>query len=370
MRWLPEGVVLGDPVALGGSRRSDVSRYAVLQGPADWGTSVVVKRFVPQKPGSRAAMGYRRELVGLAHLPGTPALLAHDDESETLVMEDLGPHPTLADSLLGADPERAWRHTVEWARALGATVRADPETLATARGQLGEVATEDREVRQDYPRRGLVRLREVGAVRHASAATAQIQDAVEWLERDTDRHVLGPGDTCPDNALLTQSGTRFLDLEAAGIRHLAYEAAYAAEPFSTCWCVFAPPTGLTDAAFAAFTSAATGQVPGLDGDPDWPRQVRVAVAAWVLSGTLWLMDGALADRVMLGGDEGSAPLGPRFRALLLSRWRWVVRECAEDLPEVAAVCEEASAWARRSWSEGSSLRLPGYPAFEEGASTV
>src|SRR3712207_6922444 len=48
-------------------------------------------------------------------------------------------------------------------------------------------------------------------------------------------------------------------------------------------------------------------------DPGWPRQVRAAVAGWVLSGTLWLLDGALEDRRVTGGR--TVPCGPGFRAL-------------------------------------------------------
>ena len=159
---LPEGVRLGDPVDLGGSERSQVHRRAVLAGPDDWGSSVVVKRFVPQPMGSRAAMGYDRERVGLAHLPGVPRLLACDDRTQTLVMEDLGEHPTLADVLLGTDPDTAYQRTLAWAGALGRTVRSDPALLAEARRQLGEAVSQDRDVRQDYPRAGLARLRDLG----------------------------------------------------------------------------------------------------------------------------------------------------------------------------------------------------------------
>ncbi len=357
--WWPPGVRLGGATDLGGSTRSQVQRRPVLAGPAGWGTSVVTKRFLPQPPGSRAAMGYTREKVGLAHLPGAPRLLASDDRTRSLVMEDLGTSPTLADVLLGGDADTAYQRTLAWAGALGRTLRSAPEVLARATRELGGAVIQDREVRRDYPRSGLSRLQEVAGVRHAAAATAEILDAVERLEEDTDRHVLAPGDTCPDNAVTTPDGIRFLDLEGAGVRHAAYEAAYAAEPFSTCWCVFTPPPGLTSSMLAAFTAGAEAQLPGLAQDSEWPRQVRVAVAAWVLSGTLWLLDGALADRTM--APEGR--VGPPFRGLLVRRWRWVVRECAEELPDVAAACEEALAWAMRTWREGRSLELPGYPAF-------
>ena len=362
---LPPGVRLGVGTDLGGSTRSEVHRHRVLAGPDGWGSSVVVKRFLPQPPGRRAAMGYERERVGLGRLPGTPHLLGADDGTRTVVMEDLGAeHPTLADVLLAdGSPQAsatAYWQVVEWAAALGRTVRADPQVLAAARQELGPAVAEDRLARVDLPRSGLERLAEVTGSRSAPGAAAELLDAVERLERDTPRHVLGPGDACPDNTLLTPDGVRFLDLEGAGVRHLAYEAAYAAEPFSTCWCVFRPPQGLTHAMLEAFTAAAEQQIPGLVDDPAWPRQVREAVAAWVLSATGWLMDAALADRVIAPAGRP----GPRVRPLLVARWRWVARECRTDLPDVARACDEAVTWAVRGWGDAAS-GLPGYPAFAE-----
>ena len=356
--WLPDGVALGERVPLGGSARSEVHRCAVLDGPDGWGGSVVVKRFLPRPEGRGAAMGWRREVAGLRHLRGSPRLLGLDETSQTVVMEDLGHHPTLADALLGADPGAAWRHTVAWAETLGGAVAGGATVEAARRDLGGGLLAEDRRWQVEYPRRGLERLAGTAGVRAGRAAAAQARDLVDELQHDAAKHVLGPGDACPDNALLTPAGVRLLDLEGTGVRHLAYEAAYAAEPFSTCWCVFTPPPGLTDATLAAFTRAASRAVPGLEHDPDWPRQVRGAVALWVLAGTLWLLDGAVADRTM--APEGRT--GPAFRGLLVARWRWVVRECADDLPDVAAACEEALGWAGRAW-RGSDLVLPPYPAF-------
>ncbi|ANS77493.1 hypothetical protein SGUI_0097 [Serinicoccus hydrothermalis] len=212
-----------------------VHRREVLSGPEDWGSSVVVKRFLPQPEGRRAAMGWRREVTGLRHLRGTPRLLATDEEAQVLVMEDLGAHPTLADVLLRADGETAWRHTVTWAGVLGGSVVADRDALEQARRGLGtELLAEDRAWQVDLPRRGVDRLVEVAGLRSGRAAAAQARDVVDQLQHDTGRRVLGPGDACPDNAVVSPTGIRLLDLEGAGVRHLAFDAAYAAEPFSTC----------------------------------------------------------------------------------------------------------------------------------------
>lgn len=362
--WLTgvvHGAQLGPGTDLGGSARSQVHRHPVLAGPPEWGGSVVLKRFVPHADGGGAVpRGYERERAGLAYLPSAPALLARDDASRTIVMEDLGEHPTLADVLLGRDADTAYQQTLAWAGALGRTLIAAAALPEEARRLLAPAVADDRRTMRRYPQEGVTRLREVAGLRHGRAAAAELAGVVDWLDRDTAKHVLSPGDTCPDNAVLTPGGVRFLDLESTGLRHVALEAAYCAEPFSTCWCVFTPPEGLTSSMLSAFTTGAATQLPGLADDPGWPRQVRAAVALWVVSGAAWLLDGALADRAINGG------LGPPFRALLVARWRWVVRHCTEELPDTAALCDEAVTWALRSWRDGSDLTLAPYPAFGAG----
>ena len=363
---LPAGLLLGPAQDLGGSTRSTVHRH-LLDAPHEWGRSVIVKRFLPQLPGANAAMGYDREYVALQHLPGAPSLLHADPQSQLLVLEDLGDHPTLADLLLGADPRWAWEGCLDWARALGGSLRSDPEVLAQARRGLVDALIQDRQVRAEYPVLGMRRLHELTGNRYASAAIAELSDLVEWLEQDSDRHVLGPGDACPDNALMTPEGVRLVDLEGAGIRHAAFEAAYAAEPFSTCWCVYAMPTLLPGKMLEAFTAAAEPALPGLGQDPHWPRQVRGAIALWVAASSIWLLEGAMADRDLRSGNRAARVQGPPMRALLMSRWRRVLRECADELPDTAAAFDAALTWAQRSWAGSPQLdELAAYPAWDSG----
>ena len=49
----------------------------------------------------------------------SPVLIAHDQQSRLLVLEDLGRSSTLADKLFGPDPVSARRCLLSWARALG-----------------------------------------------------------------------------------------------------------------------------------------------------------------------------------------------------------------------------------------------------------
>ena len=68
------------------------------------------------------------------------------------------------------------------------------------------------------------------------------------LEPDRRDAVVTPGDFCPDNVIFTGAGPRFVDLEGSSVHHLAMDAAYAATPFGTCWCLFDAPAGFTTGA--------------------------------------------------------------------------------------------------------------------------
>ena len=84
------------------------------------------------------------------------------------------------------------------------------------------------------------------------------------------------------------------------MHHAAYDAAYAAMPFSTCWCVFDPPPGFTDQLLARFTATLGTHLPDLVREPGWTRAVDLASASWILAMTGWLLFGADEDRPRVG----------------------------------------------------------------------
>lgn len=348
---LPAGIELDDGVDLGGSQRSSVTRHAVRSAPDSWGGSVVVKAFA----GDDADSNFRRERAGLGYLAGTPELLASDEANTALVMADLGRRKTLADFLLGDDPERAWSACLQWAHALGEHVVADPAVVAQFRGELGSAEEQNQNESKAMPGRGLITLAEFAGTPVDDAA-AEIDDAVQ---RGWDGPlVLSAGDTCPDNALFTGSGVQFLDCEGTSVHPVAIDAAYALEPFSSCWCVFSPPTGLTDAMLTEFTAGASAQLPGLGSDPHWPDAVRGAVVLWIVASSAWLLPGANAGTSSIGP---AGALAPSARQLLLNRWRWLMREAAASFPATAQLADQALRRGQRQWPE--STRLPGYPAW-------
>lgn len=364
---LPPEVALTSGTELGGSRRSSVSRHGVEHAPRAWGESVVVKRFLMVDGGNGSSASedsgdervelFRRERAGLRHLPGTPTLLHEDEATHTLIMEDLGSVPTLADRLLGDDPELAWESCVQWAEALGGLLVTDPDQLAQFRADLGAAGQRNMEQVRALPARGAAALTAWG-VRSTEAARAEVDEIVESFFAQTSRHAISAGDTCPDNAVFAGDRVRFLDCEGTSIQHVAIDAAYALEPFSSCWFVFTPPAGLTDAMLEAFTRGLARSLPEVATDPGWPAQVRSAVVLWVAISAAWLLPGAQKGARSIGPVGVLAP-SPRQR--LLRRWHWLTREAAEDFPGMAQAGEEALRLAAREWDDEP--RMPGYPAW-------
>lgn len=351
---------LTEPVDLGGSQRS-----RVLRCRDEAGGTVVVKQF------HVAGSEFLRESVGLSLLGPTPRLLAADERQRVLVMSDLGDGlPTLADLLLGADREAAWEGARSWAHDLGRAVGASHAVAQEARERIGR-GTAGGPAHWDAAadlHRGLARLSSL--VPAAGDGEAVVPRAVEaelsgvaTLLDPRDAAVVWPTDTCPDNAVLVTDPAgggpawRFLDLEGTDVNHPALAAAYTLLPFATCWCVYDPPPGLTDDLLAAFTAGLAAHLPRVAGSPDWPAQVRLACAAYVVLMTGWLFDGAERARPSVG----PAGRSPSYRQLVVSRWRWGAANLRADLPELARMLTAAQQWAVRAW--GPDAETAGYPAF-------
>lgn len=339
----PSAVRLTDPIDLGGSQRSRVLRCRVEAPGAP--TTVVVKEFVSD------AEAFLREATGLELADRTPDLLAQDPERLLLVMTDLGDLPTLADLLLGDDPGAAWRGAAGWARALGRAAGASRSRTADARDRLA--GADGWDMAQDL-RRGLDRLPRLDASR--PAVDAEIAAALHLRSPGT-AAVLSPTDTCPDNAVLGPDGWWFLDLEGTDLVHAASAASYALLPFSTCWCVFDPPPGLTDELLAEFTAGLAEHAPDVVAGPGWPRAVRQACALYVVLVTGWLWASTAEGRPSVG----PAGRSPSYRQLLVSRWRWGALALRDELPALAAALGEAAAWALDAW--GAETETTGYRAF-------
>lgn len=340
------GVPVTAPRPLAGSDRSVVLRAHVPAG------TVVVKKY----PDGTSA-SFLREVAGLTALDHTPELLAVDRDHGLVVMSDLGTGPTLADLLLGGDPAAAWAGALSWVEALGDALGRSQAATAAFATALGDLPPDEPSA---AARVGVRRLLDDVLGLPADPAIEGELDAIATLDhRDPATDVVSPTDTCPDNALRTSDGWRFVDLEGAAVHHVAYDAAYAAMPFSTCWCVFDPPPDFTARLLDSFTTAVAAHLPDAVREPGWSRAVDLASAGWILAMTGWLIDGADEGRPRVG--PAGVP-SPSYRQLLTTRWRWGNLRLRATLPGVAGLLGAAAAWADEEWGDSAAPVGP-YRAF-------
>src|SRR5712691_5383136 len=180
---------------------------------------------IAKQPHGASAFAHEAEALRILPAPTRKALIASG--RGTLVMEDLGNGPSLADLLLRGDPSAAEHGLLAWAKTLGTALAAtlrfgepvERTSLEYGLGELLELAT----------------ALGVTAPPDLGTDTGLIEEA---LSADTAWLAYCPGDTCPDNNRVLNDGSlRLFDFEGAEWRHGATEAAYCRAPFCTCWCV-------------------------------------------------------------------------------------------------------------------------------------
>jgi len=355
------GRQLTRPESLRDSEWTVVLRCADDAGPDGGRGTVIVKAYPPGPDGEH---GFAAEATGLAVASDTglaPQLLAADPGSQTVVLSDLGRAPSLADALLGSGRDGAAQALLDWADACGrlavAMAGREPWLARLRREQAGREPA-------DASLAGL-RQRVLGVAGRAALAGVRAPDgldadlaAVAAAVASPDYLVFSPGDICPDNNLLTQGGTRFIDFEESGYHPAFLDAAYLRMPFSTCWCAFRLPAGLRDAAEDRYRAQVARIWPLLADDSTWQRGVRHAVAAWSLSSMWWLLRRALAGDASLEPDAVAAPCA---RQLMRHRWQVLAAELevGGELPAIAAMARALLA-ATAGWQASE---LPLYPAL-------
>jgi Ser/Thr protein kinase RdoA (MazF antagonist) len=309
--------------------------------------SVVLKRR-EERPGEARPRSFGVELAALEYLnampvPVAPRLVAADARAGLLLMEDLGPGPSLADALLAGTGERARADLVSYATALGAM-------HAWSMRRPGELAALRARYAPEAPLSPawlgtLARGREafVGAVAALGLAVdgvgAEIGE-LPFLLNGTGYLGLVHGDACPDNVRLRADGGRIFDFETSGWGPVVLDAAYLLAPFPSCWCFARLPAEVAAPALDAYRAVL--QAAGLEPGPDWDAAMTAALATWIIArgpmirealeadppwGTTTLRPRLLTWLRAFAGAAGQAGVLPRLRALagtlleeLSSRW--------------------------------------------------
>jgi Ser/Thr protein kinase RdoA (MazF antagonist) len=326
--------------------------------------TVILKRRRNGDAGRRAR-GFGIELAVLDYLSAMPApiaprLLGADTQAGIILIEDLGPGASLADSLLTGERERAQAELVAYARALG--------TLhAWSMGRPGELA----DLRTRHPglavRPGIVAA--VGRGKEpllAVAATLGLDvggvageiDELGTILDGAGHLGLVHGDACPDNVLLFNGTCRFLDFERSSWGPVVLDAAYLLAPFPSCWCFANLPADVADPAVDAYRARL--QAAGIDLDPGWDAAVAAALAGWIVA------RGQMIARVLEEDHEwGTTTLRPRLLAWLHNFAGQADK--AGALPRLRALAGELHDQLSLRWPD---LLIPDYPALAQPGSVL
>lgn len=369
---------VGEP--LGGSRRSTVVRAAVTDRSPHGCTpglpeQVVVKIFDPAAVGA----GWVREAAALEVLggdawPGTasraatppgqaPLLLAAAAEPPLVVLSDLGTGPSLADSLLGTGTDAAAAHLVRWAGALGdlhrrsAGLRSRFEAALTRFGGASAPAADSSVEMLD--RAATMLAEQLPALEIAPSRDAL--DALRAPATVTDAFALTPADACPDNNLEAGGSTTLLDFEGATFRHVAWDAAYLAVPWPSCWCSWRLDEQASARALKVWRDAVAPVFPAVRTSA-FEADLRAVRTRWALVSTAWFLERALAGEK--ASAAGTAPRMPSRRAMILHRLGTVADLDHRDAPALGALARETVTRLTAQWGP---VPLDLAPAFRPAA---
>jgi hypothetical protein len=317
------------------------------------GAAYVVKTY-PSGDGPRGTRE-RAALRALAGAAGTPSLLAECDDPPCVVMTYVDGTGSLADALLGTDARLAREALLQWAEALAALHAAGTSETRTAfAGALSERAP-------DLPARSLADDFAIAAERYAEVLEELgLPPHLEALDdlralpsklADPRHEVLSPGDTCPDNNVITAERMHLIDFEHAELRHRAWDVAYLHAPWPSCWCAWLLPDDVAEAAVSRYREAAGNAVD----DASFFADLDLATLGWQAMTPAWFLRGALAS-----DDRAAGPRRPTRRAFVLHRLAAVAGSEAE--PALAAMAADLRSCLLGQWG---AVALELAPAFRD-----
>jgi aminoglycoside/choline kinase family phosphotransferase len=340
---------------------------------ADDHRTVVLKRPREDNFGDRAR-GFDAELAALELLGPmdtavAPRLIGADPSAEILIMEDLGPGTSLADSLMAPDRSRAGADLISYARAIGAMHASSigrSREYAQIRGRLAGSA--EVTMAPDWMA-AIARSKEpflamAAQLGLATDGVGQELDSLGDLMTGAGYVGLVHSDLCPDNTHIAGGKCRIIDFETSGWGPIALDVAYLLAPFPSCWCFASLPAEVAGPALLAYRDQVTSA--GIELGPDWEDALTAALAGWVVA------RGARIGRVIEGDrDWGTTTMRPRLLTWLHSFIEASARTGA--LPRLRALAEAireqlAVRWPGAVAPDYPALARPGAPLARRPAS--
>jgi Ser/Thr protein kinase RdoA (MazF antagonist) len=352
----PAGALAAEPVR---------DRAHVFRLRRDDGRSAVLKRREAGQHGDFGSELATLEFLNAMPEPVAPRLLGGDSEAGVLVMEDLGPGPSLADALLTGEFDQAQAGLIAYARALGrlhAWSASRGAELAALRARYAPGAA-----LEPAWMGAIERGREafLGVAAGLGLATDGVGDEISGLGAlmsgaGSGGSGLGGsgylglvhGDACPDNVRLTGGDCLIFDFETSGWGPVVLDVAYLLAPFPSCWCFGAVPSDVAVPALDAYRVQVTAGTNDLG--PEWPAAMAAAVAGWIVArGSV--MAGVLdEDR----GPWGTTGMRPRLLAWMRSFTGAASQ--ARVLPRLRALTGQLAGELSSRWADPP---VPDYPAL-------
>jgi len=387
--------------------RPDICRFVVREGPAELGSSLIVKRLPAAemdevRDASYPSPRYRffNDWAGLQFLNEVacdtlivPRFYAASRATsacpaDLIVMEDLKTKKDLGSVLKGKDPRKAEEALLLWAGALGklhactmgkeAMFRGIREAIAPRRPSWGWVPhwqrnhdayeklvqTLPEEVRQagfasfHWMRLVLQQAADALSLTIPRAAAAELEIVIQALSAPGPFLAYTHGDPCPGgNCLVTGNVARLIDFENGDYRHALLDIVYARIYFPTCWEAMMLPHSLVLRIEQAYRAELVTSCPEAADNRRFAQELVHACAYWVLM--LCQFD-AIAQ--FPTGDRYWEPY--RMRQRILTRFERFAQTTAEYgyLEALGSLFQTMAAILRERWP-AYAQRLPVYAAF-------
>jgi len=293
------------------------------------------------------------EYLGGMPEPVAPRLLGADADAGILLMEDLGPGASLADSLLAGDRSRVRADLVSYAKALGSmhawSMRhPGPPAGLPAPSWLGVLARGQEAF-----------LGAAAALGLAAAGAGPEIDELSLILNATRYQGLVHDDACPDNVRLAGGGCRIFDFETSGWGPVVLDACYLLAPFPSCWCFGRLPAAVAAPAMSAYRGCL--EAAGIDLGPSWDAAMTAALGAAIVA---W---GPAITRALQDDHEwGTTTMRPRLLTWLRSFTSAAARSGV--LPGLGVLAGELHQRLSARWPEAV---IADYPALARpGAARV
>jgi Ser/Thr protein kinase RdoA (MazF antagonist) len=293
------------------------------------------------------ADSFGAELAALEYLNGmpepvAPRLLGADADAGIVLMEDLGPGPSLADSLLTGNRPRVRADLVSYAEALGSmhawSMRRPRDPC------LGTPPWPDAVVRGKDTFLGAA-----AALGLAAAAAGAEIDQLSLMLDEPGYQGLVHGDICPDNVRFLDGRCRIFDFEHSGWGAVTLDASYLLAPFPSCWCFGRLPASVAAPAMAAYRGRL--EAAGIDLGPSWEAAMTAALGVWIVA---W--GDAIAKLLEKDAEWGTTTMRPRLLTWLRSFISAASRSGA--LPALRALASELHQRLSARWPQAVTADYP------------